>query len=155
MYAYNEIYLDEIVETQGELFEKVIDLIPQIDVEHFVEQYLRSKTRFFLDKGNPFIATKNYIDLYAYFVQTDNFIPIKGKEFDFIAMNWIGQFYAYYQWYTTISSSDLVQRFPLKRMLSVYPGLHDLDLKLAVEKVISYCKGENIYDEKSNLFPQP
>lgn len=138
MHAYNEIYLDEIVETQGQLFENIIDLVPQIDVEYFVEQYLKSKTRFFLDKGNPFVATKNYIDLYTYFVETDNFVPIKGEGFDFIAMNWIGQFYAYYQWYSNVTSAELIKKFPLKTMLSVYPGLHDLDLKLAVEKVISY-----------------
>ncbi len=47
---------------------------------------------------------------------------------------WIGEFYAYYQWYYDVSSKELIKKIPLSFLKKVYLGLHDLDLKLAVEK---------------------
>ena len=49
--------------------------------------------------------------------------------------DWIGEFYAYYQWYYNISSAELVDKVPLNFLEKAYHGLHDLDLELAVKKV--------------------
>ena len=45
---YDKSYLDEVVETQGELFGKVEENIPQIDVVDFITKYMTGKTREFL-----------------------------------------------------------------------------------------------------------
>lgn len=40
MYAYDKSYLNEIVETQGKLFEDVQDYVPNIDMENFIYLYI-------------------------------------------------------------------------------------------------------------------
>ena len=37
MRAYDEAYLQEIVETQGDLFENISEYVPGIDVRDFIE----------------------------------------------------------------------------------------------------------------------
>ena len=49
--------------------------------------------------------------------------------------DWIGEFYAYYQWYYNIPSSEVVKKVPVDFLVKAYAGLHDLDLALAVQKV--------------------
>ena len=49
--------------------------------------------------------------------------------------DWIGEFYAYYQWYYGIPSAEVVKRIPLDFLKKAYYGLHDLELDLAVQKV--------------------
>lgn len=49
--------------------------------------------------------------------------------------NWIGEFYAYYQWYYDIPSSEVIKKVPLDFLIKAYNGLHDLELNLAVKKV--------------------
>ena len=49
--------------------------------------------------------------------------------------DWIGEFYAYYQWYYNLPSAELVKKIPVDFLEKSYYGLHDLDLRLAVQKV--------------------
>ena len=49
--------------------------------------------------------------------------------------DWIGEFYAYYQWYYNLSSEEVLEKVPLEFIMKAYYGLHDLDLELAVKKV--------------------
>ena len=47
----------------------------------------------------------------------------------------IGEFYAYYQWYYNIPSSEVIKKMPVDFLVKAYGGLHDLELDLAVKKV--------------------
>lgn len=49
--------------------------------------------------------------------------------------DWIGEFYAYYQWQYNIPSRVLIKKVPLDYLKNAYAGLHDLELELAVKKV--------------------
>lgn len=49
--------------------------------------------------------------------------------------DWIGEFYAYYQWFYNIPSNLVVQKISVDFLKKAYYGLHDLDLNLAVQKV--------------------
>lgn len=49
--------------------------------------------------------------------------------------DWIGEFYALYQWKYNIPSRELIEKVPLDYLKGAYAGLHDLDLELAVKKV--------------------
>lgn len=48
---------------------------------------------------------------------------------------WIGEFYAYYQCYNNIPGAEVINKVPLDYLKKAYPGLHNLDLELAVKKV--------------------
>lgn len=67
MYAYSEAYLDEVVETQGRLFDEVAEYEPEIDVSCFIKDYMMSKTREYMDKGQAYVLTMDARDLWNYF----------------------------------------------------------------------------------------
>lgn len=135
MTAYNKSYLNEIVETQGKLFEEVKHFAEGIDIKDFIEKYMRSRTRGYIDNAQPYVATMDASELWKYFQETDKFIPLHGEEIGGFLPNWVGQFYAYYQWYYNIKSSQVIEAVPLDFIIAGYRGLHDLDLELAVKKV--------------------
>ena len=58
-----------------------------------------------------------------------------GKAIEGFMPDWIGEFYAYYQWYYNIPSSEVVKKVPVDFLVKAYGGLHDLELDLAVKKV--------------------
>ena len=135
MAAYPECYLNEIVETQGKLFEYVADITPKVNVEDFINKYMMSKTRMYLDRTDAYLSNLNAKELYDYFCQTENFTPKKGKGLDGFKPNWIGQFYAFYQWKNNTPSVSIIKKLPLEFMEASYYGLHDLDIDLAEKKI--------------------
>ena len=134
MNAYPECYVNEIVETQGKLFELVADT-PSVDFVDFIEKYMTGKTRAYLDRADAYLSNLNEKELFDYFCKIDRFSPKQGLSLQGFAPDWIGQFYARSQWQKNISSNSLVKILPVDFMKSSYAGLHDLNLDLAVDKV--------------------
>ncbi|MBR3922352.1 MAG: hypothetical protein IKJ45_04510, partial [Kiritimatiellae bacterium] len=127
--------LQEIAETQGALFERLQDVSPDVDGCEFIRSYMKSETRSHLDSGDVYLATLGPSGLMNYY-QTEDAPEIKhGPPLRGFAPNWIGQFYAQYQWHTGALSRVIVDKIPPEWLESAYPGLHDLDMRLAVEKV--------------------
>lgn len=147
MHAYHEAYLEEIVETQGELFDEITMFSPGIDVKNFIQAYMKSATRNSIDWAQAYVCTMNAKELWDYFLKTEKFKPRKGEDIGGFKPNWVGQFYAYFQWYYNISSKEVVQLVPLEFIMSAYGGLHDLELDLAVKKV-----GEGIGINENRMF---
>ena len=81
------------------------------------------------------MCTKDAYELLEWFIQTEGFVPNTGEQIGGFIPNWIGQFYAYFQWYYSISSAELVEMLPAANLVRMYFGLHDLDLELAVTKI--------------------
>ena len=73
------------------------------------------------------------MDLWAYFLETDQYTLKNGNGLSGFMPDWIGEFYAYYQWYYNIPSSELVVKIPVNLLKKAYYGLHDLQLDLAVK----------------------
>ena len=74
-------------------------------------------------------------ELWEYFTKTEGYSLKAGKAMEGFMPDWIGEFYAYYQWSYNIPSSDVVKKLPIDFLSKAYQGLHDLDLELAVKKV--------------------
>lgn len=51
MHAYNEAYLDDVVENQGKLFDFIATNYPDKDTEEFIKAYMSSKTRQSIDES--------------------------------------------------------------------------------------------------------
>lgn len=132
---YHSAYLQEVSETQGALFERLQDFAPEVDGLEFIRSYMKSDTRRFLDKGDVYLATLGPKGLMDYYQAEEAHEAKPGPSLRGFAPNWIGQFYAQYQWRTGEWSSDIVEQIPPEWLASAYSGLHDLDMKLAVEKV--------------------
>lgn len=135
MRAYAKEYLSDVVENQGKLFDFVALSYPNYDTKDFITCYMTSKTRKAIDEGKAYVNTMSYKELLEYFLESDGYSLKEGKALEGFLTEWIGEFYAYYQWYYNISSSELVKKVSLDFLKKAYPGLHDLDLELAVKKV--------------------
>ena len=135
MQAYSKAYLDEVVENQGKLFDLYAQDYPNNDTEDFIQAYMKSKTRKYIDESQAYVNTMDARELLDYFFTTEKYEKKQGKAMRGFMPDWIGEFYAYYQWYYNISSAELVDKVPLIFLEKAYHGLHDLDLELAVKKV--------------------
>lgn len=135
MRAYPEAYRDDVVENQGKLFDYVAQTFPTSSTEDFIRAYMSSRTRQSIDEAQAYVNTMNADELWAYFTQTEHYTLKSGKALAGFMPDWIGEFYAYYQWYYALPSSEVLKKVPLDFLKKAYPGLHDLDLELAVRKV--------------------
>ena len=138
MRAYSEVYLNDVVENQGKLFDYVAQTFPDKDTEDFIKTYMKSKTRQSIDKSMAYVNTMDATQLWHYFSDTEKYSLKNGKSLEGFMPDWIGEFYAYYQWYYNLPSEEVIKKVPLDFLKKAYVGLHDLELDLAVKKV-----GEN------------
>ena len=135
MKAYAQDYLNDVVENQGKLFDFVAQSFPDMDTEDFIKAYMASKTRKAIDMAMAYVNTMDAKELWDYFTKTEGYTLKPGKALEGFLPDWIGEFYAYYQWYYNIPSAEVIQKVPLDFLKKAYYGLHDLELELAVRKV--------------------
>jgi len=114
--------------------ENMHDLI-ESDTLDFINAYMASKTRESIDQGKAYVSTMNAAELWDYFQQTEHYHLKNGKALKGFIPDWIGEFYAYYQWFYNVSSKEIIKKVPLDFLTKAYMGLHDLELDLAVKKV--------------------
>lgn len=135
MRAYAQDYLNDVVENQGKLFDFIAQNYPDMDTEDFIKTYMASKTRKSIDEAQAYVNTMGAKELWEYFTETENYSLKSGKALKGFMPDWIGEFYAYYQWYYNIPSVKVLKKVPLDFLEKAYYGLHDLELELAVQKV--------------------
>ena len=135
MSAYSELYLSDVVENQGKLFDFVAQSFEDKDTEDFITAYMLSQTRKSIDESQAFVNTMSALELWEYFCRNEKYVLKAGKAMKGFMPDLIGEFYAYYQWYFDLSSAEIIKKIPLDFLKKSYYGLHDLDLELAVRKV--------------------
>ncbi len=135
MQAYSKAYLNDVVENQGKLFDFIAQSYPKKDTADFINNYMTSKTRQSIDRAMAYVNTMTASELWNYFCDTENFKLKDGTSLKGFVPAWIGEFYAYYQWYYNMPSNEVLKKVPLGFLIKAYSGLHDLDLGLAVQKV--------------------
>lgn len=135
MGAYSEAYLKDVVENQGKLFDLISQNYPEKDTAEFIQSYMCSQTRRDIDESQAYVNTMTARELWNYFCNREGYSLKDGKALLGFLPDWIGEFYAYYQWYYDIPSCEVVKRVPVDFLEKAYAGLHDLELDLAVKKV--------------------
>lgn len=135
MRAYSQDYLNDVVENQGKLFDFVAQTYLDKDTEDFIKAYMVSKKRKSIDEAKAYVSTMDAKELWGYFTETEKYSLKSGKALSGFMPDWIGEFYAYYQWYYNIPSAEVLKKVPLDFLKKAYCGLHDLELDLAVQKV--------------------
>lgn len=135
MQAYSDVYLRDVVENQGKLFDFVAQSFPDKDTEDFINAYMHSKTRKSIDEAKAYVNTMDAKELWEYFLDVEHYSLKSGEAMKGFVPDWIGEFYAYYQWYYNMPSKEIVKKIPVDFLKKAYLGLHDLELSLAVQKV--------------------
>lgn len=73
MRAYSEVYLNEVVENQGKLFDYITHEFLMMNTEDFINTYMVSKTRKAIDSGQAYVNTMDAQSLWDYFVKTESY----------------------------------------------------------------------------------
>lgn len=58
-----------------------------------------------------YVNTMNAEEFWEYFSKTERYTLKDGKALEGFMLDWIGEFYAYYQWYYNVLSSEVVKKF--------------------------------------------
>ena len=96
MGAYADVYLNDVVEVQGKLFDFFAQKFPDKDTEDFIETYMRSKTRKSIDDSQAYVMTMDVQTLWEYFLKNDKYNAKPGKGLQGFQTDWLGEFYAPY-----------------------------------------------------------
>jgi len=136
MCAYSEIYVDDIVETQGDVFLLIREELPGVDEKWFIERYMHSNIRRLLDHANPKFAGMPAPELILYFIEEECGNEYKrGDAWWGFLPRWVGEVYAFYQWKYDTPSSQIIEMLPLSEMEIMFPTLHQAGLDTAVDKI--------------------
>ena len=135
MEVFSKSYLEAVVRTQGVLFDSFARENPDCDTEDFITAYMNGKTRADIDAGQAYVCTMGATELMTWFLSESGYHPKCGESMKGFMPDWIGRFYAQYQWMVRKSSRECFASVPLSYLKTAYAGLHDLDLDLAVAKV--------------------
>lgn len=140
--AYNEIYLDDAMQTLAEMFSYVPNA-RQADVlfQHFV----MSGVAYQFGRGNP-----RYINMPPQAL----FEEVAGRKMPMIQPYsygrspeyWCGFVLAYYQWYTGLGFEQIGRRLPPSRIIAMYNPLHEASMEKFVEVANSI-----VFQKETNL----
>ena len=73
MRAYSDVYLSDVVENQGKLFDMVAMSYPDKNTEDFIETYMKSKTRKSIDESMAYVNTMDYNEFGNIFARRKSF----------------------------------------------------------------------------------
>lgn len=79
MGAYADVYLNDVVEVQGKLFDFFAQKFPDKDTEDFIETYMRSKTRKSIDESQAYVMTMDVQTLWEYFLKMINIMQNRER----------------------------------------------------------------------------
>jgi hypothetical protein len=138
MKAYDEIYLPDIIELQGNMFLNIREALPSVDEKWFIENWMCSRIRGLLDHANPKFAAMPSWELIQYYAEEEwdgNYK--RGNEWGGFLPQWVGMVYSMYQWKFNTPSEKLIKLLPLEKMESMFPTLHQTGLETAIDKIHS------------------
>lgn len=135
-HPYNHVYLDDICETQEQVFMLMREELPGVDEKWFINEYMTSRTRRLLDDGNPIMANRYPRELIYTFIHNECSGEYKhGSEWGGFLPGWTGYMYSLYQWLYNIPSSALINLFPTDTMEKLWQPFHTICYEAAVEKM--------------------
>ena len=88
MRAYSDVYLGDVVENQGKLFDYVANTYPDKDTEDFINAYMTSKTRQSIDQAKAYVNTMDAKELWEYFKETEHYSLKQGKARFYTKLDW-------------------------------------------------------------------
>ena len=151
IHAYNEMYLDDAMNTLAEVFSYVQDA-RQADM--LFERFVISGIAYQFGKGNP--RYLNMPSQVLFYEIIGNSIPlIYPKGIGRSPQYWCGYVLAYYQWYTGLSFERIGLYLPPSRIINMYHPLHEADIHKFVDVAnsIIFQKETNLarYRKNSNM----
>ena len=134
-HAYDELYLDDAMETLGEAVEYAT-LFSKIDGQEFLDLFVTCGISEEFGKGNvKYISGMSGIELARFVIEKSGKKAIEIEELPYIDYPpeyWIGWILAYYQWYTGKAFQSILRRISYEKIYNLYGVLHEADPSKAV-----------------------
>ncbi|MBR1453197.1 MAG: hypothetical protein IJ593_00910 [Lachnospiraceae bacterium] len=124
-----DLYLDDLAENTGWAFSEWAEA--GVNMHDAVTEYMKSDYRYYADKRYAVESTEMWYEQKKHFNYTSG-----NFKYDSILCEWLGQFYTVIQSKTGKLSRDLIDILPFDKMYVLSRTLHDLDMDLAVDRVI-------------------
>jgi len=133
--AYDNVYVGNIVDLQGQVFLDIRDELPGVDEKWFIEKFMRSHIRKMLDIGNFKYALKPPVEIIWDFLEELGGEYERGEEWGGFLPQWVGMVYAMYQWKYNTPSAQLIELLPLAEMERVFGTLHQTGIESGADKL--------------------
>lgn len=135
IHAYDEVYLDDAMETLGGAVEYAT-LFCNIDGQEFIDLFVASDISAEFGRGNvKYISGMSGIELARLILEKCGKKVADIEELPYIDYPpeyWIGWILAYYQWHTGKSFSTICRKITYQSMNDLYGVLHEADPSKAV-----------------------
>ena len=140
--AYNEIYLDDAMQTLAEMFSYVSNAE---QADELFQHFIMSGVAYQFGRGNP-----RYINMPPQVIfdeavgnKMQRIQPyLYGRSPEY----WCGFVLAYYQWYMGISFEKIGRRLPPSRIIAMYNPLHEASMEKFIEVANSI-----VFQKETNL----
>lgn len=142
IHAYNEIYLDDAMQTLAETFSYVPNA-KQADM--LFQDFIMSGIAYQFGRGNPRYINMPPQALFREIVNR-NMPIVQPYAYGRSPEYWCGFVLAYYQWYTGLSFEQIGKWLPPSRIISMYNPLHEASIEKFVEVANSI-----IFQKETNL----
>ena len=133
--AYDEIHLDDAMETLGNAIEYAT-LFCGVDGQEFIDLFITGGIADEFGKGNvKYTSGMSGVELARLVFEkcgkkTSDITEL--PYIDYPAEYWVGWILAYYQWYTGKSFTTICRRISFQNMMDLYGVLHEADPSKAV-----------------------
>lgn len=136
IHGYDEIYLDDAMETLGSAVEYAV-LVAGIEGQEFVNLFIASGLAYEFGRGNvTYLSGMSGIELSRLVLSKCGIeLPEKTEvnHIDYPAEYWVGWILAYYQWYTGKDFSTICKKISYENLYNLYGVLHEADPSKSVE----------------------
>lgn len=153
IHAYNHYYLEDAMNNVGNMLDCAVNAV-HCDISVFFEMFLASGVASQIQIGNPrFVSGLSGVELCQKVFEKSSDFDIKEidyQPFERTKEFWAGWSLAYYQWFRA-KSFLYIQRngLDIKRIVEMYPTLHEADLSKFVETADSII--ESYLVERPNV----
>lgn len=139
IYAYDKIYLEKARTSLGRMLDfAVYDL--NSDITDFFNMFISSGVAKRFENGDSSILCGKSGAELAFLVwdslnkNSDEKIKPKYSS-NRSPEYWTGWALAYYQWYTSLSFSEIIKYIPIQNIVAMYPKYHEMDIRQFVDEM--------------------
>lgn len=136
--AYDRTYLEKARVSLGRMLDfAVYDL--DYDITDFFNMFISSGVAKRFESGeSTILCGKSGVELTFLVLDSlsENTKKIKPKYSSNRSVEyWAGWALAYYQWYTSLSFSEIIKYIPIKNIIAMYPKYHEMDIRQFVDEM--------------------
>ena len=142
IHAYDELYLERARSVMAHMLDYAVHGLGY-ELEDFFKQFLVSEICPKFERGQAsVIAGKSGTELVLEIVERD---PTEDDQRGEIVLMhrspeyWLGWSLAYYQWYSNMRISEIMDSVSIKDMRSMYDKYHEMDIRHFAERMDELC----------------